>query len=71
MVVVRHNILNAAAVLILLAYACGMESYGLTTGSSLAHANLAPDPSVIVLVASALAGAALPKRMTRRMATGF
>jgi hypothetical protein len=71
MVVVRHYILNASAALILLAYACNTESYGLTSGGSLVHAGVAPDPSVIVLVASALVSTALCKRVTRRMAMGF
>lgn len=74
MVVVRHYILGAIAVLVLLC-ACSPVSFGHTISGSLGKALAAssnlPDPSVLVLMASTLASAALCKRVNRRIKTGF
>jgi hypothetical protein len=73
MVVVRHYILEAFAVLILLC-ACSPVSFGLTTdgrlGQALAASGALPDPSVLVLLASTLVSATLCKRVNRRIKTG-
>ncbi len=74
MVVVRHYILNAFAVLVLLS-ACSAASFGLAVSGSSAQAVYAsgnlPDPGVVALMVSALATAALWRRVHRRTAKGF
>ncbi len=74
MVVVRHYILNAFVVLALLG-ACSSASFGLGIGGPLGQAVYAsgnlPDPGVIALMLSALATAALWRRVHRRTAKGF
>jgi hypothetical protein len=73
MAVVRQYTLNILAVLVLLC-ACSPASFGLTTSGPLGRIFVAagsrPDPSVLVLIASALTSFAYCQRIHRRTKTG-